>query len=46
MTQKRKNEEFVEYAWVSPADLPGLDLNPITVDTLRRLGLPPGPAAA
>ena len=42
----RLNEEFVEYAWVSPADLPVYDLNPITVDTFQQLGVLPGPAAA
>jgi nucleoside triphosphatase len=41
----RLNEEFVEFAWVSPADLPGFDLNPTTVDTLQRLGVFPGPGA-
>jgi nucleoside triphosphatase len=42
----RLNEEFVEYAWVSPADLPEMDLNPITVDTFRQLGILPAIAAA
>ena len=32
------NEEFSEYRWVSEADLPHLDLNFETADTLRRLG--------
>jgi nucleoside triphosphatase len=40
------NEEFVEYAWVSPADLPPYDLNPITMDTFRLLGILPAIAAA
>ena len=33
------NEEFSEYRWVSEADLPELDLNVETADTLRRLGI-------
>ena len=33
------NEEFSEYRWVSKADLPKLDLNVETADTLRRLGI-------
>jgi nucleoside triphosphatase len=32
------NEEFEEYRWVSQADLPRLDLNVETADTLRRMG--------
>lgn len=32
------NEEFSEYRWVGETDLPGLDLNVETADTLRRLG--------
>jgi nucleoside triphosphatase len=37
----RLNEEFVEYAWVTPAGLAAFDLNIATVDTFRRLGLLP-----
>ncbi len=32
------NEEFSEYRWVSEEDLPGLEMNVETADTLRRLG--------
>lgn len=32
------NEEFSEYRWVSQADLPRLDLNVETADSLRRMG--------
>ena len=40
------NEEFIDSAWVAPADLADLDLNVATVDTFRRLGLLPGRPAA
>ncbi len=33
----RLNEEFSEYRWVSEAELPSLDLNEVTVDTLSRI---------
>jgi nucleoside triphosphatase len=32
------NEEFSEYRWVSEEDLPRMNLNVETADTLRRLG--------
>jgi nucleoside triphosphatase len=32
------NEEFSAYRWVSEAELPTLDLNEVTVDTLSRIG--------
>lgn len=41
----RLNDEFVEYAWAEPSSLPAFDLNVATVDTFRRLGLLPEPAA-
>lgn len=33
------NEEFSEYRWVNQADLPQLDLNIETAETLHRLGV-------
>ena len=32
------NEEFTEYKWVREDDLPGLEMNPETIDTLKRIG--------
>ena len=33
------NDEFCEYAWVSPAELAGYDLNSATRDTFAVVGL-------
>jgi nucleoside triphosphatase len=43
----RLNDEFEAYAWVAPQELWAYDLNPATVDTLRRAGIMSGaePAA-
>jgi len=32
------NEEFSEYRWVSEEEVPSMDLNEVTLDTLRGLG--------
>jgi len=36
--QIRLNEEFSEYRWASEAELPSMDLNEVTIDTLSRIG--------
>ncbi len=36
--QIRLNEEFSEYRWVSEGEIPSMDINDVTLDTLHKIG--------